>query len=194
MQILFSSSATNPACSPASPFCTVKLHYQDNSYYPTALTLLALGSPRDFVTARLGLTCTSALGVLGVLLHPSPGLSRQLKSFGPAEENVSIRSETSHQHPQLLGPPIKPRMGDRSYFPLICPPLLPCRRLFPTIPFTDILVAVHSALPSSPSISTFSSVFPPHLSGLFPCPCPSALVWPFLACARPLLPLTGGTH
>lgn len=99
MQILPCSSVTNPACSPASPFCMVKLHYQDNSYYPTTLTVLPLESPLDFVTACLVLTRTPALGVLDVFLHPSDNLSQQLKSFIPAEENGSIYPETSHQHP-----------------------------------------------------------------------------------------------
>lgn len=99
MQILSRSSVTNSACSPASPFCMVKLHYQDNSHYPTTLTVLPLGSPLDFVTACLALSRTPALGVLDVLLHPSDSLPQQLKSFVPAEENGSIHPETSHQHP-----------------------------------------------------------------------------------------------
>lgn len=77
----------------------VKLHYQDNSYYSTTLTVLPLGSPLDFVAVCLALTRTPALGVLHGLLHPSDSLSQQLESFAPAEENGSIHPETSHQHP-----------------------------------------------------------------------------------------------
>lgn len=92
--------------------------------------------------------------------------------------------------------PLNPAWGHHSSFPLICPPLLPCHLLFPTILFADILVVAHSDLLCLGWLilldQYLSSVFSPHLSSLLPCPCPSALVGPFLVRVWHLLPLTEG--
>lgn len=122
-------------------FCMVKLHYQANSYHPSSPTGLPSGSPLFPPSLSLARTGTPVLGaaVLDVLLHPSASLFQQLKSFVPAEENGSIHPETSHQHPRLLGHPIKLCMGGLYLFPLAfsltCPFLLP-RHLLSHNPFS----------------------------------------------------------
>lgn len=166
----------------------VKLHYQANSYYPTSPTGLPLGSSLSFL--RLSLLCTPVLGaaVLDVLLHPSASLSQQLKSFVPAEENGSIHPETSHQHPRLLGHPIKPCMGGLYLFPLAfpltCPPLLR-RHLLSHNPFSwyrdhgSFWLCLGRLIPFDRYLS---SVVLPHLSGGLSCSCPSSPAWTFFVC------------
>lgn len=137
------------------------------------------------------------LGPLSTLLHvlrwlarlpscprcsPSSfSLSQQLKSFIPAEQNGSIHLRPPTSALNCWASPLNPaRGGVHSSFPLICPPLLPCHLLFPTILFTDILVVANSDLLRLGRLilldQYLSFVFSPHLSGLLPCPCPSALV------------------
>lgn len=192
MQILYSSGVTISACSPPQHSAWSNSITKLIPITPPARRVSLLG-PLSVCSISLSLvrTGTPVLGaaVLDVLLHPSASLSQQLKSFVPAEENGSIHPETSHQHPRLLGHPIKLCMGGLYLFPLAFPltrpPLLPVTS-FPTILLADIVITALSDLLCLGRLVLFdrylSSVVLPHLSGRLSCSCPSSLAWTFFVC------------
>lgn len=102
-------------------FCMVKLHYRANSYYPAPWCFSLVGPLSTLFPSplRWRLASVQPSSVFSFILQP--GFLNNSKSFAPAEENGSIRLETSHQHPHLLGQPIKLCMGGITPFPFCFP-------------------------------------------------------------------------
>lgn len=195
MQLLF-SSATNSPRSPALPFCMVKLHYQDNFYYPTTLTVLPLGSPLSTLLrrvlrwlARLPLVSSIFSFILQTVFLNS---SKVLYSLKRMDRSI-LRPPTCTLN--CWASPLNPTWGGLLLFPLdlsssaSLPPFLSHNPFLchPGCPHSDLLCSGRLILLDQ----YLSSVFSPPLSGLLPCPCPSALFWPFLVCVCPLLSFIG---